>query len=110
MRIAVGMSGGVDSSVAAYLLKEQGHDVIGVTLRFYKEECKENARVCCSPKDVQDARLVCDILGIPHITLDWENIFKERVIDYFIKSYKTGLTPNPCAICNKDVKTAFLGL
>ncbi|MGC8677623.1 MAG: tRNA 2-thiouridine(34) synthase MnmA [Hydrogenobaculum sp.] len=109
MRIAVGMSGGVDSSVAAYLLKEQGHDVIGVTLRFYKEECPENARVCCSPKDVQDARIVCDILGIPHITLDWENLFKERVIDYFIKSYKAGLTPNPCAICNKDVKTAFLG-
>ncbi len=109
MRIAVGMSGGVDSSVAAYLLKEQGHEVIGVTLRFYKEECPENARVCCSPKDVQDARVVCDILGIPHLTLDWENLFKERVIDYFIKSYKTGLTPNPCAVCNKDVKTAFLG-
>ncbi len=109
MRIAVGMSGGVDSSVAAYLLKEQGHDVVGVTLRFYKEECPENARVCCSPKDVQDARIICDILGIPHITFDWENLFKERVIDYFIKSYKTGFTPNPCAICNKDVKTAFLG-
>ena len=109
MRIAVGMSGGVDSSVAAYILKQQGHDVIGITLRFQKEHCDENSRVCCSPKDVQDARLVCDTIGIPHLTLDWEELFKQRVIDYFIKSYKTGLTPNPCAICNKDVKTAFLG-
>ncbi len=109
MRIAVGMSGGVDSSVAAHILKSQGHEVIGITLRFHKEACNENTRVCCSPKDVQDARVVCDILGIPHLTLDWEEIFKKRVIDYFIKSHKAGLIPNPCAICNKEVKTAFLG-
>lgn len=108
MRIAVGMSGGVDSSVAAYLLKSKGYDVIGITLRFHKEECDESSRVCCSPKDVQDASIVCDYIGIPHLTLDWEDIFKERVIDYFIKSYKMGFTPNPCAVCNKEVKTAFL--
>lgn len=108
MRIAVGMSGGVDSSVVAFLLKSQGHDVIGITLRFHKEYCSEDARVCCSPKDVQDARIVCDKIGIPHLTLDWEDLFRQKVIDFFVKNYELGLTPNPCAICNKEVKTAFL--
>ena len=111
MRVAVGMSGGVDSSVSALLLKMAGHEVIGVTLRFHTipESCStDDLRVCCSPEDVKDAAKVSEKLGIPHITLDWERIFKERVIDYFVQEYAEGKTPNPCAICNRDVKTGFL--
>lgn len=110
MRIAVGMSGGVDSSVAALLLKEQGHEVIGVTLRFHTlEACEinESHNVCCSPKDVQDAARVAKRLGIPHLTFSWEEIFKDKVINYFVEEYLRGRTPNPCAICNREVKTGF---
>ncbi len=110
MRIAVGMSGGVDSSVTALLLKEQGHEVIGVTLRFHSVEACEvegTHNVCCSPKDVQDAARVSRRLGIPHLTFDWERIFRERVIDYFVDEYLRGRTPNPCALCNREVKTGF---
>ena len=110
MRIAVAMSGGVDSSVSALLLKEAGYEVIGVTLRFHTLECSEGSfsRVCCSPEDVRDAIRVSQQLGIPHITLSWEEIFKERVINYFVSEYASGRTPNPCALCNREVKTAFL--
>jgi tRNA-specific 2-thiouridylase len=110
MRIAVGMSGGVDSSVAALLLKEQGHEVIGVTLRFHTlEACQLEGthHVCCSPEDVRDAARVAQRIGIPHLTFDWERIFKERVIDYFVEEYLRGRTPNPCAVCNREVKTGF---
>ncbi len=110
MRIAVGMSGGVDSSVTALLMKEAGHEVIGVTLRFHTvSECdlEEGPQVCCSPKDVRDAAEVSKRLGIPHLTFDWEKIFKSRVIDYFISEYLKGRTPNPCAVCNREVKTGF---
>ncbi len=110
MRIAVGMSGGVDSSTTALLLKKQGHEVIGVTLRFHSEEACEvygTHNVCCSPKDVRDAAKVSQRLGIPHLTFDWEKIFKERVIDYFVREYLSGRTPNPCALCNREVKTGF---
>ena len=110
MRVAVGMSGGVDSSVAALLLKEKGQDVIGVTLRFHTlEACEvdETHNVCCSPKDVKDAVQVSRALGIPHLTFDWEKIFKDRVINYFIGEYSRGRTPNPCAMCNREVKTGF---
>jgi tRNA-specific 2-thiouridylase len=111
MRVAVGMSGGVDSSVSALLMKLAGYEVIGVTLRFHTlpESCSvDDLRVCCSPQDVKDAAKVSEKLGIPHITLDWERIFKSRVIDYFVKEYLEGKTPNPCAVCNRDVKTGFL--
>ncbi len=110
MRIAVAMSGGVDSSVSALILKEQGYEVIGVTLRFHSEECTSGLthNVCCSPQDVRDAALVSQQLGIPHIALSWEEIFKERVIKYFVDEYLSGRTPNPCAVCNREVKTAFL--
>lgn len=110
MRIAVGMSGGVDSSVTALLLKKQGHEVIGVTLRFHSVEACEiegSHNVCCSPKDVRDAAAVSQKLGIPHLTFDWEKIFKDKVIDYFIEEYLSGRTPNPCAICNREVKTGY---
>ena len=108
MRIAVGMSGGVDSSVCALLLKEQGYEVIGVTLRFHQEVCADDLRVCCSPQDVKDAVRVSNYLGIPHITLSWENIFQKRVVDYFLEESLKGRTPNPCALCNREVKTGFL--
>ncbi len=111
MRVAVGMSGGVDSSVSALLMKLAGHEVIGVTLRFHTlpESCDvEDLRVCCSPQDVKDAVRVSEKLGIPHITLDWERIFKSRVVEYFVREYLEGKTPNPCAVCNRDVKTGFL--
>jgi len=102
------MSGGVDSSVTALLMRNQGYEVIGVTLRFHKEEACEVDNVCCSPKDVRDAAMVSQRLGIPHITLDWERIFREKVIEYFVEEYSKGRTPNPCALCNREVKTGFL--
>ncbi len=107
MRVAIGMSGGVDSSVSAALLKEYGFDVIGVTLRFHQNTCNSD-KVCCSPKSVQDASMVAKKLGIPHLVFSWEDIFQKRVIDSFIRGYMEGKTPNPCAICNRDVKTGFL--
>ncbi len=110
MRVAVGLSGGVDSSTAALLLKDRGHEVIGITLRFHREECTVGLshNVCCSPQDVRDAKEVSDALGIPHLTLDWEVLFRERVIERFISEYERGRTPNPCALCNREVKTGFL--
>lgn len=109
MKIAVGMSGGVDSSVCALLMKKSGYEVIGVTLRFHTEECStEELRICCSPQDVRDAARVSEYLGIPHITLSWEKIFKDRVINYFLRESLLGKTPNPCAVCNREVKTGFL--
>jgi len=110
MRVAVGMSGGVDSSVAALLVKERGYEVIGVTLRFHTlNACGGEIPpgVCCSPEDVRDAARVSQKLGIPHITFDWERIFREKVIDPFVRDYSSGKTPNPCAICNREVKTGY---
>ncbi|MDQ7038354.1 MAG: tRNA 2-thiouridine(34) synthase MnmA [Aquificota bacterium] len=111
MRIAVGMSGGVDSSVTALLLKEQGHEVIGVTLKFHSVEACEiegTHHICCSPEDVRDAVRVSQRIGIPHLTIDWERVFRERVIRYFVDEHRRGRTPNPCAVCNREVKTGFL--
>ncbi|MFN3871025.1 MAG: tRNA 2-thiouridine(34) synthase MnmA [Aquificaceae bacterium] len=109
MRVAVGMSGGVDSSVCALLMKKRGVEVIGITLRFHTDSCDtEDLRVCCSPQDVKDAARVSQYLGIPHITLSWEKVFEERVINYFLKESLLGKTPNPCAVCNREVKTGFL--
>lgn len=95
-RVAVAMSGGVDSSVAALLLKKQGYDVIGVTAIMHNG--------CNSQKAVYDAKKVCEILGINHYVVDIKSEFKTNVIDYFINSYKNGITPNPCPICNKNIK------
>lgn len=108
MRIAVGMSGGVDSSVCALLLKEEGHEVIGITLRFHREICEENHRICCSPQDVRDAVRVSQYLRIPHLTLSWEELFEKRVVVPFVEESLKGKTPNPCALCNREVKTGFL--
>ncbi len=98
--VVVGMSGGVDSSVAAYLLKEQGYHVIGVTMQIWQEE--ENG--CCGLSAIEDARRVAYDLDIPHYVMNFRNEFKEKVIDYFIDEYLHGRTPNPCIACNRYVK------
>lgn len=105
-KVVVGMSGGVDSSVAAYLLKEQGYDVIGITLRMSpdNDETIENEGGCCSLSAVEDARRVCDRIGIPFYVLNFKDVFKKKVIDYFIDEYMVGKTPNPCIACNKHIK------
>ncbi|MCH4187481.1 MAG: tRNA 2-thiouridine(34) synthase MnmA [Megasphaera sp.] len=111
-RVAVAMSGGVDSSVTAGLLKEQGYDVIGVTLRLWEEgpacAVTDNIHACCSLSAVDDAKAVASILGIPHYTLDFRDIFRRDVIDYFVRSYSKGHTPNPCIACNKSIKFGLL--
>ncbi len=106
--VAIGLSGGVDSSVSALLLKEQGFHVIGVTLKLSSLECSTDIQVCCSPQDVKDAKKVASFLGIDHFVIDWEELFQEKVINYFIQEYKKGKTPNPCSICNREVKTGLL--
>lgn len=107
-RVVVGMSGGVDSSVAAALLVEQGFDVIGITIKTYNyEEVGGNAAnesSCCSLDGINDARVVCLDLGIPHYVLDFSRPFKEHVIDMFVEEYLAGNTPNPCVICNRKIK------
>ncbi len=98
--VVVGMSGGVDSSVAAYLLKEQGYNVIGVTMQIWQEE--ESG--CCGLSAIEDARCVANSLGIPHYVMNFRSEFKNNVIDYFIDEYLNGRTPNPCIACNRYVK------
>ena len=103
----VGMSGGVDSSVAAYMLKEKGYDVIGVTMKLIKEnplEIDERQDGCCSLSAVEDARRVCNMLDIPFYVLNFTEIFESKVIDYFVDEYFKGRTPNPCIACNKHIK------
>jgi len=102
------MSGGVDSSAAAALLKEQGHEVIGITLRVWSYEDKAQCGTCCSPDDIEDARAVAEALGIPFYVANVEDLFKERVISPFVQSYLQGQTPVPCVACNQDVKFDFL--
>ena len=106
-KAVVGMSGGVDSSVAAYLLKEQGYDVIGVTMQIWQDEdVFEQSREggCCGLSAVEDARRVAAILGIPYYVMNFKSDFKKHVIDYFISEYERGYTPNPCNACNRHVK------
>jgi tRNA-specific 2-thiouridylase len=108
-RAVVAMSGGVDSSVVAALLKEQGYDVVGVTLQLYDHgEATHRKGACCAGQDIQDARAVAARLGIPHFVLDYERRFQEKVIEEFAASYASGETPVPCIACNQFIKFADL--
>src|SRR5919204_1331434 len=106
-RIVVAMSGGVDSSVAAALLKQHGHDVIGVTLNVWPEQHADQAtrsKACCGNSAVDDARRVADLLDIPYYVLNFRELFREYVIADFVREYTRGRTPNPCVRCNQHVK------
>ncbi|MDQ3239518.1 MAG: tRNA 2-thiouridine(34) synthase MnmA, partial [bacterium] len=110
LKVAVGMSGGVDSGVAAKLLVDAGYDVAGVHLHFWAEydptQSRENK--CCSTESLMAARKTCDMLGIPFYTFNFEDIFKETVVEYFINEFKELRTPNPCVVCNRKIKTGRL--
>lgn len=106
-RVVVGMSGGVDSSVAAYLLKEAGYEVIGATMQIWQDEAREIQEEnggCCGLDAVEDARRVASLLGIPYYVMNFRREFQNRVIDYFMEEYLRGRTPNPCIACNRYVK------
>ncbi|HEY7002266.1 MAG TPA: tRNA 2-thiouridine(34) synthase MnmA [Candidatus Udaeobacter sp.] len=104
-RVLLGMSGGVDSSVAGYLLREQGYEVVGVTMKVWPQDCISRAEdKCCGPQAIADARGVAHSLGIPHYVVDEADQFERLVIDYFSSEYQAGRTPNPCVMCNEKVK------
>ncbi|MEM7241012.1 MAG: tRNA 2-thiouridine(34) synthase MnmA, partial [Pseudomonadota bacterium] len=104
-RVIVAMSGGVDSSVVAAMLHEQGYDVVGITLQLYDHGAAlAKAKACCAGRDIHDARRVAENMGFPHYVLDYENVFRDAVIDEFADSYLAGATPVPCIRCNERVK------
>lgn len=105
-KVVVGMSGGIDSSMAAYLLKEKGYEVIGVTLKHLGEEYDDesNTKTCCSLDDIYDAKAACFHIGIPHYVVDASEEFEREVIDYFVDEYNRGRTPSPCVICDEKIK------
>lgn len=106
-KVVVGMSGGVDSSVAAYLLKQQGYEVIGVTMQIWQDEerqVQEDNGGCCGLSAVEDARRVAQKLDIPYYVMNFKQEFKCHVMDYFVEEYLAGRTPNPCIACNRHVK------
>jgi len=107
-RILVAMSGGVDSSVAAALLREAGHDLVGVTMHLWDAQGDQAVGRCCAPEDRDDARRTCEHLGVPHYVLDERDAFREHVVDPFIREYQAGRTPIPCVHCNRTVKLTFL--
>jgi tRNA-specific 2-thiouridylase len=102
-KVIVAMSGGVDSSVAAALLVEQGYEVIGLMLRLWAEQGGAANR-CCTPDAINDARRVADALDIPFYVRDYKELFKSTVVDFFMHGYSQGVTPNPCIICNRDIR------
>lgn len=108
-RVVVGMSGGVDSSATASVLLEQGHEVIGITLKTWPQDCASRAEdKCCGPQAVMDARSVCHSLNVPYYLIDDSEAFQREVIEYFASEYRAGRTPNPCVMCNEKVKFGTL--
>ncbi|KAA0284707.1 MAG: tRNA 2-thiouridine(34) synthase MnmA [Chloroflexi bacterium] len=107
-KVVVAMSGGVDSSVAAAMLKEQGYDVTGMMLRLWSEPGKEDSNRCCTPDSMAQARRVAGILDIPFYVVDAKDVFRETVVQYFLDGYAEGGTPNPCLICNRQIRWTFL--
>lgn len=107
-RVVIAMSGGVDSSVAAALLAEQGYEAVGISMRLYATPQEDYSKSCCSPDDLFDARMVASRLGIPFYVANYEAAFRERVIDYFVDEYARGKTPNPCVACNNHLKFDIL--
>ncbi len=107
-KVVVAMSGGVDSSVAAALLKQQGYDVTGMMLRLWSEEGKEDSNRCCTPDAMALARRVAAKLDIPFYVIDAKEVFRETVVKYFLDGYSRGETPNPCLVCNRQIRWTFL--
>ncbi len=108
LKAVVAMSGGVDSSVAAALLKEQGYEVIGMMLRLWSEPGKEESNRCCTPDSMAQARRVAALLDIPFYVIDAKDVFRETVVEYFLEGYARGETPNPCLVCNRKIRWTFL--
>ncbi len=108
LRVVVGLSGGVDSSYAAARLKEQGYDVIGVMLRLWSAEGKEQENRCCSPDAMLMARRVAALLDIPFYAVDAREYFRNSVVEAMLQGYANGLTPNPCLVCNEQVRWRML--
>ena len=102
------MSGGVDSAVAALLERERGVDVVAVTLKLWADRHNDGTRSCCSPEAVVGARVLAHGMGIPHLTLDLEEAFRSQVVGEFVRGYGEGRTPNPCVICNGDLRIAAM--
>jgi tRNA-specific 2-thiouridylase len=107
-RVLIAMSGGVDSAVAALLERERGAEVLAVTLKLWADPETDGAKACCSPEAVLGARAVAHSLGIPHLTLDLEEEFRRRVVGAFLDGYGAGATPNPCIVCNGEVRIAAM--
>jgi tRNA-specific 2-thiouridylase len=107
-KVVVAMSGGVDSSVAAALLKQQGHEVIGMMLRLWSEPGKEDSNRCCTPDSMALAKRVAAKLDIPFYVVDAKQVFRDTVVQFFIDEYARGVTPNPCLVCNRQIRWSFL--
>ncbi len=107
-KVVVAMSGGVDSSVAAALLKQQGYEVIGMMLRLWSEPGKEDSNRCCTPDAMAQARRVAARLDIPFYVVDAKDVFRRTVVEYFLDGYASGGTPNPCLVCNRSIRWEFL--
>lgn len=110
-RVVVAMSGGVDSSVAAALMVERGYEVIGMMMRLWAEDTAESCSThnrCCTPEQMADARRIADSLGIPFYVLDTKQVFRQKIVQYFIDGHRRGITPNPCMECNRHIRFDWL--